>query len=232
VRAGVDASRIVFTAGAPDDAAGASAWRRFAAALRKRSLPGAAAAILALVGLGAVLMSHAPPAADNLVVRVYEAGRAHSFAHVAGRVTLNGPDTAVRRRPLLDGEAVFDDLPAGSVGRAVEVSVDDVAGFQSTSERHVIPEARVVGVSLTKTETTTVITGRVVDVRNQPIAGAVVNFDDGLALAETDPRGDFRIAVPLPPGTMVTLTVAVDGKVGYQDNVTVPGPFALQWVAP
>jgi hypothetical protein len=228
VRAGVDASRMVFTIRDPDAAAGGSGWRRLAAAVRRRGALAVGAASLALAGLVASRMSHRPASADQLVVRVHEAGQ-RSAAHLAGRVTVNGPDTAVRARPLVDGEAVFDDLPAGSVGRAVEVSVDGIAGFQATTERHVVPESRVVGVTLTKAETTSVVTGTVVDARNQPIAGAVIDFENGLAVAETDPRGDFRIVLPLPPGTKISVTVAVHGTVGFRDNVTVPGLLMLPW---
>jgi hypothetical protein len=130
---------------------------------------------------------------------------------------------------LVDGEAVFDDLPAGAAGHAVELSVDGVAGFQSLTERQIVPDRGVLGVWLARAEVTSVVTGTVLDVGGQPLADAVLDFDHGLVSGKTDRRGGFRIVVPRAPGTMISVMVDFQGVVGFRDNLTIPGPFTLRW---
>ncbi|HEX3478056.1 MAG TPA: hypothetical protein VHT91_23705, partial [Kofleriaceae bacterium] len=229
VRAEVDASKMVFAVGDAAELAGGAWWQRLAAAMRRPAVRWGGAAALGLAMLGARSLTHHPLAADKLVVRVHEQGAADGIAGIAGKVTLTGPDTAVRSRPLADGEAVFDDLPAGTAGHAVEVSVDGVAGFQSRTERQVVPDSGVLSVALARAEVTSVVTGTVLDARGQPLAGAVIDVDHGLVSAETDPRGGFRLVVPRPPGTMVSVIVDFRGVVGFRDNLTAPGAFTLRW---
>lgn len=189
---------------------------------------GVAIAVLALA-LGGLVLDNRSPAAGKIIVRVHEPGGVDNVARIAGRVQLNGPDAAIRSRPLIDGEAIFDDLPGDAAGRSVEVSVDETTGFQSKSERHIVPESGILRVELAKVETTSVATGTVLDAHGQPLAGAVIDVDHGLISAETDQRGAFRIVVPRPPGSMVAVIVAFKGRVGFRENLTVPGPFTLQW---
>jgi CHAT domain len=213
VRVGVDASRMVFAVGGT----------------RKSGVRWVCAAVIVLALLGASFVSHRLLAAHKLVVRTYEPDGSGGLVRAGGRITLSGPDAAVRSRPLVAGEAVFDDLPTSAAGRAVEVSVDGVAGFQSTSERHVVPESGILGVALARIEVTSAVTGTVFDAQGQPVVGAMLDFDHGLVSARTDQRGDFRIVVPRPPGAMVSVIVAFDGLVGFRDNLTVPGMFTLRW---
>jgi hypothetical protein len=223
VRTGVDAASMVFATGEAAALAGRSRWRR-APAVR---WVGAAVVVLAAIWAG--FAGHRPARANKLVVRVHEAAATDGVARLAGRVVLSGPDTAVRSRPLVDGEAVFEDLPGDIAGRAVEVSVDGVVGFEPTTERRVVPDSGVLGVALARAEVTSVVNGTVLDARGQPLAGAVIDFDHGLVLAKADPRGTFHIEVPRPPGAMVSVTVDFEGIIGFRDNLTVPGSFTLRW---
>lgn len=228
VRTGVDAASMVFATGDAAEIAGRSRWQRMAV-MQKPAVRWVGAAVVGLALLGAGLLRHRPAGANRLVVRVHEPGAAGGVARLAGRVVLTGPDTAVRSRPLVDGEAVFDDLPSGAAGRAVDVSVDGVVGFESTTERRVVPESGVLGVALARAEVTSVVNGTVLDARGQPLAGAVIDFDHGLVSAVTDPRGGFHIEVPRSPGAMVSVIVDFKGVVGFRDNLTVPGSFTLRW---
>lgn len=232
VRAGVDASLMRFAVGDLAAVPPVSGWGRLAAVIGQPGVRwvGVAAVVLGLLGASlASLASHRVPAADSLVVRVHDPAAVDRVAHVAGRVTLHGPDTAVRTRPLIEGEAVFDDLPPGVAGRAVEVSIEAGPGFASTTERKIVPEDRTVRVVLARAEVTSVITGTVLDAAGQPLAGAAIDIEHGLVTGQTDPRGDFRIVVPLAPGAMVSVVVAVDGHVGFRDHLTVPGTVAVRW---
>jgi CHAT domain len=229
VRIGVDASTMVFAVRGGAEATPATGWAWYAAAMRRPGVRWVAAAVVVLALLGARFVGQRALAADRLVVRVHEPGAVGGMAHVAGRITLHGPDTAVRTRPLADGEAVFEDLPPGVAGRAVEVSVEGAAGFRPTSELRIIPESGILGVVLARAEVTSIVAGTVLDVQGQPLAGAAIDIEHGLVTGTTDPRGDFRIVVPLAPGALVSVVVAVNGHVGFRDNLTVPGTHTLRW---
>jgi hypothetical protein len=142
---------------------------------------------------------------------------------------VTGPDAATRPRQLVDGVAIFDDMPPDVVGRAVEVSVDQVAGFQPASERHNVPDSGLVRITLRRVETTTVVIGTVLDADGQPLAGAVIDLDHGLASASTDEHGAFRVEVPRLPGSLVSMSVTYKGRVGFREHLTVPGPLTLRW---
>jgi hypothetical protein len=190
---------------------------------------GAALAALAVFVLGAVLPSHAPLGTARVVVRVHGPGGMTELARGPGWVVLNGPDQVTRSRPLVDGEATFDDLPADTFGRLVDVSVGEIAGFQAKTERHVVPADGAVIVELARLETTSKVSGTVLDAQGQPVAGAVIIFDNNLVSANTDQYGAFHIEVPCPPDTTVTVMVKFKDRVGYRENLTVPGTFTLKW---
>ena len=187
-----------------------------------------AAATLLVLAVGGVFLTNRPLDKARIVVRVTGPGGVSDRVLVPGQVTLSGPDAAVRSRPLVAGEASFDDLPAGAPGQRVEVSVDDTVGFQSTSEKRAVPADGILVVQLARVEITSVAAGTVLGADGQPLAGAVVDVHHGLVSAQTDRLGAFRIVVPRPPETIVSVIVAFRGSVCFRDNLTVPGSFTLR----
>jgi hypothetical protein len=229
VRAGVDASSMVFTVRDGTEVTPSAGNAGFMAVMGRPAARWAGAATVVLALLVARFVSHGSRASDRLLVRVHESGAGDRVARVGGRVTLHGPDTAERTRSLVEGEAVFDDLPPGVARRAVEVSIDGAPGFQSVAERQIVPESGILDMVIARAEVTSVVAGTVLDDKGQPLAGAAIDIEHGLVTGTTDPRGDFRIVVPVSPGAMVSVAVAVNGRVGVRENVTVPGTHTLRW---
>jgi hypothetical protein len=229
VRAGVDASTMMFAVRDGAEVTRVPGNAGLLAVMRKPGIRWAGAATVVLALLGAKFVGHRSRAADRLVVRVHDSGAGNRVARVAGRVIVRGPDTSERSRQLVEGEAVFDDLPPGVARRAVEVSIDGAPGFQSTTERQIVPESGILDILLARADVTSVVAGTVIDEKGQPLAGATIDIEHGLVIGTTDPRGDFRIVVPIAPGAMVSVAIAVDGRVGVRENVTVPGTHTLRW---
>jgi hypothetical protein len=178
--------------------------------------------------LGAVLPSRVPLGTARVVVRVHGPDGIAEIAHGPGWVKLNGPDAATRSRPLVDGAAIFDDLPADASGRTVEVSVDPITGFQAKTERRIVPVDGTLDVELVRVETTSQVDGTVLDADGQPLAGAEVIIDNDLVSAITNQHGAFHILVPRRPGT-VKVMVTFNGRKGYDENLTIPSTFILKY---
>jgi hypothetical protein len=209
---------------------------RLIAALEGRRLNprwvGAAIAGLCVLALGAILPihppAHAPLGTARVVVRVHGPGGIGDVARGPGSVKLDGPDAASRSRPLVDGEAIFDDVPADAPGHQVAVSIDGIPGFQATTERRVVPGDGRLDVALARVETTSKVDGTVLGMDDQPLAGAVVIFNNDLVSAITNQHGAFHTEVPVPPQATVRVTVMFQGRKIFRDNLSVSGTFILK----
>jgi hypothetical protein len=187
----------------------------------------AAAVLLAGAGLAAAFWPPGKPPPTPLVVRLHGPAGPLDTLRVDGEVLLDaGGERLVG--PLSDGEAVFREMSGDFRGRTVRVELREVAGYllKETAPR-VVPSDGVLAVELTPAAS--LVSGTVGDARGQPLAGAVVDLENGLAKATTDALGNFRVEVALPPGTTVPVRVVFDGRVGYSGNLTVPGSFTLRY---
>jgi TIR domain len=106
-------------------------------------------------------------------------------------------------------------------------------GYRVMNERDVkVPAKDVVLAELTETRTAvenSVATGTVLGENSQPLPGAVIDVEHGLATAATNDMGEFRLVVPRAPGTVVPVKVSFKGHVGFRDNLTIPGSFTLRF---
>jgi hypothetical protein len=162
------------------------------------------------------------------VIRVHGAGGIADVARGPGSVKLDGPDAASRSRPLVDGEAIFDDLPADAPGHHVAVSVDGVVGFQARTERHVLPVDGTLVIELAPIEATSRVDGTVLDANGQPLAGAEVIINNDLVSTTTNQHGAFHLEVPVPPQATVRVTVMFQGRSIFRDNLSASGTFILK----
>jgi hypothetical protein len=193
---------------------------------RRRALL-TAGALLAALGLGAAFWPRGASPAPPLVVRLHGPAGPLDTLHVGGEVRVeSGTGSQVAR--LADGQAVFRVAGVDFRGRTVRIELRDVAGYRMKDDApRIVPSDGVLPVELTPAAS--LVSGTVQDARGQPLAGAVVDLEHGLATATTDALGSFRVEVARPPGTTVPVRVAVGGRVGYSGNLTVPGSFTLRY---
>jgi len=186
----------------------------------------AAAVLLSAAGLAAAFWPGKPPPTP-VVVRLHGPGGPLDTLRVGGQVSLNaGGERLVG--PLSDGEAVFRETREDFRGRMVRVELREVEGYVlKDAAPRVVPSDGVLLVELMPAAS--LVSGTVQDAYGQPLAGAVVDFENGLAKAITDGLGNFRVEVALPPGTTVPVRVVFGGRVGYYGNLTVPGSFMLRY---
>jgi hypothetical protein len=188
----------------------------------------AAAALLATAGLAAALWPSGKPPPPPVVVRLHGPAGPLDTLRVGGQVSLNaGGERLVGS--LSDGEAVFRETREDLRGRLVRVELREVEGYVlRDAAARVVPSDGVLLVELTPAAS--LVSGTVQTASGQPLAGAVVDLENGLATAVTDALGNFRVQVPRPPGTTIPVQVVFGGRRGYTGNLTVPaGSFTLRY---
>jgi len=156
-----------------------------------------------------------------LTVRVHGPGGVSDVVR-EGRVTadLGG----VRRTAVIgsEGEVVFGEVPADLDGTAVRIFAT-VPGLTSDSAAQPvkIPGSHVIELGLVSQSYRTMMRGNVRDERGRVVQRATIDVGAGAATALTDSAGNFSVAVMTPPGTVVPLSVSVQGRVLFDNTVTV-----------
>ena len=165
-----------------------------------------------------------------LTVRVHGPGGASDVVR-EGRVTadLGG----VRRTAVIgsEGEVVFGEVPADLDGTAVRIFAT-VPGLTSDSGAKpvTIPGSHVIELGLVSQSYRTVMRGTVRDERGLVVPRATIDVGAGGATTLTDSAGNFSVAVGTPPGTVVPLSVSLQGRVLFDNTVTVAQEPALRIV--
>ena len=121
-----------------------------------------------------------------------------------------------------NGEAFFSDIPSKFLGKEINFRID-VAGYQLTNikpER--IPEDKIIYLQLERRKDTTVVRGIVIDSKGNAISNILIDFESGLASSTTDASGRFSTTVPRPAGSSVLLMASKNGRIGYNEYVTLP----------
>jgi hypothetical protein len=161
----------------------------------------------------------AKPETANLTIRVHGSeGRADLITH--GEIVLDLADDRRTASIGPDGQVTFAQVPVRLLSGEVHV-IPRVPRYRpSRTGPYRVPPARVIDVELERVPDSTTVAGTVLDA-DGPVAGARVDFGNGLVAGRTDENGNFRVVLPMEPGRTVPLVVTLDGRMVYDDNYVV-----------
>lgn len=184
--------------------------------------------VLGLVIVGGMMANRAETFA--LTVRVH-GPRGTSDIIRDGRLTADL--AGVRRTANIgaDGAVVFADVPSDLEGQKIRLIAEVPTFVSDTSSEHVrIPPSHIIDLGLTPNRFQTTMRGSVFDRSGHAIRGAALNFGAGAVSAVSDWAGNFAVSTSVAPGTVLPLTVSLNGAVVFDENVTVAEQPALRIV--
>lgn len=121
-----------------------------------------------------------------------------------------------------NGEVFFSDIPSKFSGKEINFRID-VDGYQLTKiEPMHIPENKIIYLQLERRKDSTVVRGTVIDSNGNTISNILIDFESGLASAITDASGRFSATIPRPVGSSILLIASKNGRIGYNEYVTIP----------
>ncbi len=121
-----------------------------------------------------------------------------------------------------NGEAFFSDIPSKFLGKEIKFSVD-VAGYQLTKINPVrIPEDKIIYLQLERRKYSTIVRGTVIDSKGNTMSNILIDFESGLATAITNASGRFTATIPRQVGSSILLIASKNGRIGYNEYVTLP----------
>lgn len=165
---------------------------------------------------------------DNftLTIRVQKADNADEIIKVGSVLLDLLPQRSVQ--PINQhGEAIFTELPSKYIGETVRI-IPQVEGLELKDQNTFkIPEDGEIILNLVERTDSTLIRGTVFSAAGEPLRDALLNFDSGSALGKSDENGNFNIKVPGKPGATSLLVVTLNGKLAYQEYVSLPGNAPL-----
>jgi hypothetical protein len=182
--------------------------------------------VFAMVVLGGLILPK--PSRVQAVVHVYGPGGSDDVIR-QGTVRL-ALGQAILVQPIdANGAAYFPDLSAELLGAPLEVSAQ-VEGYRTRpSAPRVLPPNGILRLDLDRlpeAKPVTTVSGTILAADRRPLAGVVVNLENGLAVATTDALGNFRLEVP-GKHERLRLMVLQGGRLGYEDFVLLPGPWTI-----
>jgi hypothetical protein len=139
----------------------------------------------------------------------------------SGELTLDAGSDRDTRPIGADGQVRFENIPPAVFAQGVTLHAR-VAGFAAAAATLTeLPAGGVYYLKLTPVATT--LRGTVIDAQTRaPIPGVVLTFQSGVATDTTDEQGAFSVALPQPPGERVPVRALKNGRVGFNDMVTIP----------
>jgi hypothetical protein len=161
----------------------------------------------------------------QLLVRV-RAPDAQGDPAPRGHVTLEAGLLSWKKEISPEGEAMFVDLPDRLRLEHVRL-VPQIPGYQGDLNPTSFPKNGVLELMLQRQSS--LVAGTVLTRDLQPLAGALVDFEHGLAKATTDALGHFHAELPRAPGASVLVMVLFEGKVGHQAYYSVPNELTLRF---
>jgi hypothetical protein len=187
----------------------------------RRAFPGWAWAALAAVCLFAVLAvwqlrdrgqnGEDPPAPFNLTLLFHEAGE-ETKPIGAGKIMIRLGQRAFPARAINEeGEVIYMGIPGVHLQDSLTVVPVEMR-YRVTGQSAYSPaQSDHISIVLTRLADTTLWRGTLLDEWQRPVTNAIIDIENGLAVARSDGRGNFQAAVPLPAGEQVQVTVSVDG---------------------
>ena len=171
-----------------------------------------------------------------IVVGGMIANRTETFALT---VRVHGPDgvsdiirdgriiadlAGVRRTSVIgaDGEAVFADVPSDLEGQRIRL-IAEVPTFtaDSAAERVIVPRSHIIELGLRPRRFLTSVRGTVLDRAGRTVRNAAIDFGAGAARTLTDATGNFATVLRVAPGTVMPVTISLNGVVVVDESVTV-----------
>jgi len=188
---------------------------------RSRFRLAALVAVLAAVTLAvAVVVLARDEAATGLVVRLHGPGGPQDLV-TEGTVILDAGDLR-RGSPVgPDGQARFEGLARSAFADGLTVTATAPGLVPAAAVRlPALPDGGAISLAMKRAPTS--VRGTVLDApgTRRPVAGVVVNFASGAAVATTDALGNFQTTVDRPPGSRVPVQLVHRGQVGFDDAVT------------
>ena len=131
------------------------------------------------------------------------------------------------------GEVIFSTIPNDyhNKNARLEAIID---GYQVSEggEVKISRDKQVINLKVVKKAAylSTHVRGNIYDENGYPIPNALVNFASGLAIGTTDDIGDFSLTVPSEPGTKLPLKILIDGKIRFNENITLSSqtPYSIK----
>ncbi len=128
----------------------------------------------------------------------------------------------IKREIGENGEVFFADIPSQFLGKEIKFNTN-VEGYQMKNSNPIsIPDNKIIYLQLEKRKDSTVVRGTVIDSNGNTMSNILIDFDSGLASATTDATGKFIVTIPRPIGSSILLMASKNGKIGYNDYVTIP----------
>jgi hypothetical protein len=182
--------------------------------------------VFAGIVLGGVWV--AKPETANLTVRVHGADDPAALI-TQGEIVLDLADDRRTASIGPDGQVTFAQVPMRLLSGEVRV-IPRVPRYRPAGNgTHRVPPNRVIDLALERIPDSTSVAGTVLD-EDGPVAGARVDFANGLAAGVTDEHGNFRITLPMEEGRTVPLVVTLDGRTVHDDNFVVSGEVGARIV--
>lgn len=130
----------------------------------------------------------------------------------------------VRRTSAIDanGEVVFADVPSELEGQHIRI-IAEVPTFttDSSAERVVVPKSHIIELGLRQQLFLTPVRGTVLDRAGRSVRNAAIDFGAGAARTSTDATGNFATVLRVAPGTVMPVTISLNGVVVVDESVTV-----------
>jgi hypothetical protein len=182
-------------------------------------LGGPVVALMLLVMAGLVF---APPSDFfDLVVRLHGPGGV-TDSITTGEVTVAVGRITQKARAGTDGQFHFTDLPS-SIATSEVLVMPDVKGYAlKDSGPRKMPASHVLSVELVPATKESEIHGLLQYSNQSPAVNAELSVNDGLVTAHTNDKGEFRFKVPFDNGDTIRLVARINGRIGYDNFVTVP----------
>lgn len=160
----------------------------------------------------------------SLLIRVYGPGGKGDYAFSAGGTVDIYLQEEIRSLPIGPHGEVALKLSRRQLFLPADV-VPKISGYVAATPTHfdALPENGLIELQMVQASYATPLTGMVLDSRSRrPLPGVILNFSSGMAVDTTDQLGNFRVSVPVKPGTRLTVRAWLDNVLGYNYTVTVP----------
>lgn len=134
---------------------------------------------------------------------------------------------AHQTKNISDGQSVFNELPNNYKGKSITL-IAHAQGYTTKRETVVVPVTNdALHLYLKKIPDSVKVSGLVKDTRGTPVKNAEVLFADGTFKTSSDNYGNFHINLPFRDGDEVPVRVYSNGKLRYDNFVTLSAQASL-----
>ena len=139
-----------------------------------------------------------------------------------GFITADFGSQRLKRAIGENGEVLFAEVPSQFLGKEINMNAE-VDGFKMKSLNPIhIPANKIIYLQLIPKTDSSIVRGTVFDSSGNTISNVLIDFDSGLATTTTNSTGRFIVTIPRPIGSSILLIASRNGKIGYNDYITIP----------